>query len=69
MVMVPGDTNVPATTTASEQVLHKAHDPEAHSVQDRSDTSSEAQAQDGVKQVEAITTVWSKELLIVMYCL
>lgn len=25
--------------------------------------------QDGVRQVEAITTVWSKKLLVVMFCL
>ncbi|KAI5925495.1 major facilitator superfamily transporter [Camillea tinctor] len=35
---------------------------------DESDTSSEHK-QDGVKQVEAITTVWSKELMIVMFIL
>lgn len=33
-----------------------------------SDDSSEFK-QEGVKQVEAITTVWSKELLIVMFVL
>lgn len=35
---------------------------------DESDASSELK-QDGVKRVEAITTVWSKELLIVMFVL
>ncbi|KAI0594285.1 major facilitator superfamily transporter [Biscogniauxia sp. FL1348] len=35
---------------------------------DKSDSSSEHK-QDGVKQVEAITTVWSKELMIVMFIL
>ncbi|XXH00126.1 hypothetical protein Hte_006468 [Hypoxylon texense] len=35
---------------------------------DESDASSELK-QDGVKRVEAITTVWSKELLVVMFVL
>ncbi len=35
----------------------------------KSETDSDAHMQDGVKRVEAITTVWSKELLIVMFIL
>ncbi|KAI1076898.1 MFS general substrate transporter [Whalleya microplaca] len=49
---------------------HDVHD--MHAMEDGakadSDSSSEHK-QEGVKQVEAITTVWSKELLIVMFIL
>lgn len=42
-------------------------DNEAHEINDDSDSTQHKQ--EGVKQVEAITTVFSKKLLIVMFIL
>ncbi|KAH6885195.1 major facilitator superfamily domain-containing protein [Thelonectria olida] len=65
--MAPQPTaEVPAAVTneIQKQLSHQENDPEKPELNDE-----EAQKQDGVKRVEAITTVWTKQVLVVMFIL
>jgi hypothetical protein len=65
--MAPQPTaEVPAAVTneIQKQLSHQENDPEKPELSDE-----EAQKQDGVKRVEAITTVWTKQVLVVMFIL
>lgn len=72
---VTSDGPVPAYTDAKlvnnieiDQEKQSGHDGSEPKDDIRDDLSTEGK-QDGVKRVEAITTVWSKELLLVMFIL
>lgn len=65
---------VQTVPVAQEQDIEKktSGDDDVKEVKDVPGIESDASSghkQDGVKQVEAITTVWSKDLLVVMYIL
>ena len=65
----PTDSEAPVTTVTADTEKNATHRPESSDNFETDHESIDKDLQDGVHRVEAVTSAWSFQTLIIAYCL